>query len=101
MIEMDENVGTKVILTGPDMDDFGINTGTIGVIEAIDDGDPYMTYKVRFPSPGYGVWVSNNRLDVFTGDPADDEPCGWKTRALKAESELKELKKALKTLSEG
>jgi hypothetical protein len=101
MIDMDENVGTKVVLTGPDMTDFGISTGTIGVIEAVDDGDSYMTYKVRFPSPGYAVWVSNDRLDVVTSDPADDEPCGWKTRALKTEAELQELKKALKTLAEG
>ena len=105
MIDLEQSLGTKVKFVGPMTmtyaGDYGLSLGDVGIIDYIDPEDEYMTYRVKFPHRDNGLWVSNNRLDVLTPSVDDDEPCGWKVRALKAEAEIKELKQALKTLSEG
>lgn len=104
MLDAGLPVGTKVMFVGPltpaYQDDYGLSLGDVGVIDVVDD-DAYMPYRVKFPSRDWGVWVSANRMALATDDSEEPELCGWKVRALKAESELKELKKALSTLSEG
>jgi hypothetical protein len=99
MIDRYRKVGDKVVFVGGSDNVEEIPVGAIGVIKLVDSSDAYMTYKVQFPTKDYAVWVDNPDLEIASTE--DDEPCGWKTRALKAESELNELKKALKTLSEG
>lgn len=99
MIDRHQSVGTKVRFLGPEYGDLPIDIGEIGVIDHVDSEDAHMTYKVKFPSVEWTVWIDNGRMEVVV--PDDVEMCGWKPRALKAEAELMELRAALKTLSEG
>lgn len=104
MLDTDLPIGTKVVFVGPltssYADDYGLSLGDVGVIDVLDPDDEYMPYRVKFPCRDWGVWVSVSRLALAENDPEEPELCGWKVRALRAEAEIKELKKALKTLSE-
>lgn len=98
----DHKVGDQVLYTGPSDNGDDIPTGSQGHISYIDEADAYLTYKVQFPNKDWSVWVENKHLvPVPLVTLQDTEHCGWRDRALKAEKELAELKKALKTLSEG
>lgn len=98
----DHKVGDKVVYIGPSDNGDDIPTGSQGTISYVDLADNIMTYKVQFPSKDWSVWVENRHLLIAPGITSEDtEHCGWRDRALKAEKELSELKKALKTLSEG
>lgn len=101
MIDLRQKAGTKVKFLGPVYPDLEVKVGEVGTIVSVDDEDNSMTYKVEFPGVDYSYWIGNDRLVVAEDDPEESELCGWKPRALKAEKELKELKNALKTLSEG
>jgi hypothetical protein len=97
----DYKVGDKVVYVGPADNGDDIAVGAEGEISYVDAADAYMTYKIQFPSKDWSVWVENKNLIVAPRVAAEDtEHCGWRDRALKAENELKELKQAIKTLSE-
>lgn len=104
MIDLEQQIGTNIIFVGPltptYRDAYGLEVGDRGVIDYVDPDDEYMTYRIKFPHRDNGLWISNTRLVVAEAGVEDTELCGWKPRALKAEKELRELKKALKTLSE-
>lgn len=96
----DHKIGDRVIYIGSSNNGDDIPNGAEGVISHVDTADAYMTYKVQFPHKDYSVWIDNKDLVIAAGEE-DTEHCGWRDRALKAEKELNELKKALKTLAEG
>jgi hypothetical protein len=100
MIDL-QRVGDKVVFIGPHDNVEEIPVGDVGVITVVDESDRYMTYKVQFSSKGHSVWVDNPDLEILATHTKDVDHCGWRDRAMKAETELKELKKALATLSEG
>lgn len=98
----DHKVGDRVVYIGPSDNGDDIPTGSHGIISYVDVADNFMTYKVQFASKDWSVWVENKNLLIAPDIASEDtEHCGWRDRALKAENELSELKKALKTLSEG
>lgn len=100
MIDMSYAVGDRV-RNITEEHDFSVDLGDVGVITQVDPDDKVMTYKVLWrQSDSYPVWWCNTDLDpVVVAD--DNMECNWKSRALKAEKEIRELKNALKTLSEG
>lgn len=101
MIDRDQEIGTRVVFIGPLYNDLSIKVGDVGIIAYVDHEDANMTYKVKFPSESYSMWVGNDRVALHQDLLVDTEHCGWRERALTAEAALKDLQKALKTLSEG
>jgi len=98
MIDMSYREGNKVVNL-KQTNEYEVTVGQVGIITFVDISDSYLTYKVQWDNVGHSVWWENADLSPYTVD--DDMECGWKTRALRAERQLKELKEALKTLSEG
>lgn len=96
MIELNRGVGDRVRYID-DIPELGASQGDEGVIVEVDPDDDTMTYKVSFPNVTQAYWHLNSRIEMI----GQETVCGWQERALKAEAELKELRAALKTLSEG
>lgn len=98
MIDQSYVVGDRVVNKDAH-NDYGVNVDEVGTIVGVDLDDKFQTYRVRWPSDSVPVWWGN--ADLEPDYRSDDMECNWKNRALRAETQLKELKDALKTLSEG
>lgn len=95
-------VGDKVVNTSPD-NTYLVPPGEVGTVTEVDISDIAQTYRVKWPTESWTLWWYNSELEPHQEDKptVEETVCGWEARALKAEAELAELKKALSTLSEG
>lgn len=100
MIDNTLEVGNQVRFIG-NSSYWEVAFGELGIITEVDGDDANETYRVTFPRVGEPKWFYNRDLESVKINPVEDTVCGWQARALKAEAEIKELKQALKTLSEG